>query len=53
MSQKYECWNCDAVFKIKNFNEETFQEQYEIYYCPYCGGDIDVPDNEDNIEEDE
>ena len=53
MNQKYQCWNCDAVFKVKNFVEEFIQDQYEVYYCPYCGGDIDEPKQEDNTEEDE
>ena len=55
MNQKYQCWSCDAVFKVKNFVEEFIQDQYEVYYCPYCGGDIedDQLDNDDDLDEDD
>ena len=49
---KFECLHCDAVFKVKNLNEDTFKGQYEIYYCPYCGGDIEE-EEEDILEDDE
>jgi len=47
---RYECFHCDASFKIKNTNDASFQEQYVVYYCPYCGGDIEeeVDDESDD-----
>ena len=52
-AKEYSCYHCDGVFKIKTLLEEDL---YPVYYCPYCGGDIDEPeteDDEDHIEEDE
>lgn len=53
-AKEYTCLHCDAVFKIKTFLDE---DMYTVYYCPYCGGEIDEPDvveeDEDSEEEDE
>lgn len=43
MYKHYECNHCDAVFKVKTL---TDPETYLVYFCPYCGGDI-----EDEIED--
>lgn len=52
--KEYNCYHCDAVFKIRTLSDEDL---YPVYYCPYCGGDIedldDAEENEDEIEEDE
>ena len=51
-AKEYSCYHCDAVFKIKTLSDE---DMYPVYYCPYCGGDIedDNNDEEDIEEEDE
>ena len=49
MYKQYECFHCDAVFKIKTLSDNaiTFQDHYVVMFCPYCGGDI-----EDEVEDD-
>ncbi len=50
--KEYTCYHCDALFKLKTLSDEDL---YPVYYCPYCGGDIEDLDeeNEDDVEEDE
>jgi len=51
MHNQFECYHCDAVFKIKALSDTaTFQEHYEVNFCPYCGGDIEeeVDDESDD-----
>ena len=44
MYKRYGCDNCDADFKIKN---NLTDEVYEVYYCPFCGGEIEDETDED------
>jgi hypothetical protein len=37
MYKQYECFHCDAVFKVKH----DLDENYQVYFCPFCGGDIE------------
>ena len=48
--KEYNCYHCDAVFKIKTLSEE---EQYVVMFCPYCGGDVEDVDDEDELDDDE
>ena len=41
------CESCDAEFKISHHMNTT---HYRIMYCPFCGGDIDDPELEAEIE---
>lgn len=40
----FECGNCDAFGKVTVKNEEL--SQTDIVYCPVCGGDISVDEEE-------
>lgn len=41
------CDSCEAEFKIKHTMSNT---HYRIMYCPFCTGDIEDPEMEDDIE---
>jgi len=41
------CELCEAEFSIKHSMDEYY---YRIMYCPFCRGDIDDPEFEDEIE---
>ena len=48
MQKQYQCDSCDAEFKIKHSMDD---DAYEVYYCPFCGGEIDnEEDQEDDFE---
>lgn len=48
MQKQYHCDSCDAEFKIKHSMDG---DAYEVYYCPFCGGEIDnEEDQEDDFE---
>jgi len=42
--KQYECYHCDAIFKIKHSLQD---ETYQVYFCPFCGGDIEEEGDED------
>ena len=46
MNANYNCYSCDAEFKIKHSMESEF---YEVNYCPFCGAEI----VDEELEEDE
>ena len=52
MLKQCECFHCDAIFKVKNSNDQSVQDQYVVYYCPYCGGDIEE-EHEEELDDDE
>ena len=33
----FECDHCGALFKIEHKLDEHY---YEVYFCPFCGGEI-------------
>ena len=41
------CESCDAEYKISHQLNTT---HYQIMYCPFCQGDIEDPELEDEIE---
>ena len=41
------CESCDAEFKISHHMNTT---HYRATHCPFCGGDIDNPELETEIE---
>lgn len=41
MYKQYECYHCDAVFKIKSLSDTETHNHYEVIFCPFCGGDIE------------
>lgn len=45
---KYNCYNCDAGFKLRHDMDEDY---YEVNFCPFCGSSID--EEQDEVEEDE
>ena len=45
----YECFECDAVFKIKHDLEEDY---YKVSYCPFCGEEFDNEQEFDYEEDD-
>lgn len=49
MLKEYECYHCDALFKIKHQMED---ENYQVFFCPFCGGDIEEEQEED-LDDDE
>ncbi len=49
---KFECYHCDALFKIKSLNTDSTLQDYIVMFCPYCGGDIEE-EEEDTLEDDE
>ena len=52
MYKRYECFHCDAIFKIKSLADSvSFQDHYDVMFCPYCGGDIEE-EIEDDIDDD-
>ena len=34
----FECFQCDAVFKISYDMDESY---YKIEHCPFCGSEMD------------
>lgn len=47
MRKHINCNHCEAEFKI---NYELDENYYDIYFCPFCGAQIE---DEDEEEEDE
>lgn len=45
--RKFECVECDAIFKVKHEMESQY---YEVMFCPFCGAGID---NEEEDDEDD
>lgn len=41
--KQYECYHCDAIFKIKH----SLDDAYQVYFCPFCGGDIEEEEDDD------
>ena len=39
------CDNCEGEFRIKHSMDD---KMYRIMYCPFCRGDIDDPEWEDD-----
>lgn len=33
----FECYHCDANFNIEHDLDGHY---YEVYFCPFCGGEI-------------
>ena len=42
------CDSCEAEFRMKHTMDER---KYRVTYCPFCRGDIDDPDFEDEIDD--
>jgi DNA-directed RNA polymerase subunit RPC12/RpoP len=38
----YECFECDAVFKINHDLDENY---YKVIHCPFCGTEMDGEDD--------
>jgi DNA-directed RNA polymerase subunit RPC12/RpoP len=49
MYKQYECDACDAKFKLKLQIED---DNYQVYFCPYCSGEIEE-EREEEIDDDE
>ncbi len=45
---KYNCYNCDAEFKLRHDMDEDY---YEVNFCPFCGSSIE--EEQDEVEDDE
>ena len=45
-----ECYNCEAVFKIKHDLDAHY---YKVEFCPFCGSGLDDEESfeQDDIEE--
>jgi hypothetical protein len=51
---QFECYHCDALFKVKASSKpDTFQEHYEVMFCPFCGGDIEEGEENEEGSDDE
>ena len=49
MYKQYECYHCDAKFKLKLQFEDN---NYQVYFCPFCSGEIEE-EREEEIDDDE
>lgn len=53
--KRFECVECDGVFKIKHEQEPSL---YKVLYCSFCGTELideqheDIVDDDDLYEED-
>jgi hypothetical protein len=48
MQRAYNCDSCDADFKIKHSQDESY---YEVNFCPFCGAAIEAEDEGDPEDE--
>jgi rRNA maturation endonuclease Nob1 len=37
------CYECDQEFSVQS----TYEEEQPIAFCPYCGNELNVEDDED------
>lgn len=49
-NRRYECIECDAVFKVGHDLDEDY---YDVEFCPFCGSELtedekDTEEIEDN-----
>lgn len=47
MKDWVECESCWAEFRVVSDTDEL------VAFCPYCGSEVDVEDEDDDFEEDE
>tara|TARA_B100002019_G_C21233367_1_gene581362 strand:- start:824 stop:979 length:156 start_codon:yes stop_codon:yes gene_type:complete len=45
VKNSYKCSTCNAFFSI---DHEMDTEFFDVYFCPFCGGEID---DEDEVKE--
>lgn len=43
------CFNCDAEFSVT----PSVDYDEEIQFCPYCGSELSIEDDEDDDEDDD
>lgn len=51
MSKEYECEDCNAVFSVDNIEEGD--ESPHPQFCPYCGSDSIVSEDDEELDDDE
>ncbi len=45
-----ECYNCDAVFKIRHDLDHNY---YQVIYCPFCATELEEEESFDQEEDEE
>ena len=48
INKHVECYDCEAVFKIKHDLDPNF---YKLSVCPFCGTDLEEEESFDQEEE--
>jgi hypothetical protein len=46
----YECFECDAVFKISHELDENY---YKVTHCPFCGTAMDDEEEDRYVDDSE
>ena len=51
-NRHYECYSCDAVFKIRHDLDPNY---YNIEHCPFCGESLEAEEDsfEQQVDDDE
>ncbi len=47
MSETITCYNCEEEFKV----ESVFETDQEVMFCPYCGSDLDIDEDYDELDD--
>lgn len=47
MQRNCTCTTCDAEFKVIHNLDPTY---YEVFFCPFCGAEIEDEENDDEDE---
>ena len=47
MQKAYKCDSCEADFKIKHTQDESY---YDVNFCPFCGAQIDEEQETEDTE---
>lgn len=46
--ESYQCSQCDADFKIKHTQNK---EYFIVSFCPFCGGDIEPEEEDEELDD--